>query len=304
MKKTWTLSLALFIALFGFSQTDTTGKKIGKEKVDTIRIGNITIINKDGKEEEDSTTNKEKIDTIKVGGIIIINKNGKDNNTSVKISSRKKEYKPSNLRTNWWIVDLGFANYNDQTNYASAAAQQFAPGDNEDWFKLKTGKSVNVNLWIFMQRLSLIKHVVNLKYGLGVEMNNYRYQTAIVYQTNPTKVVMDNSTNYTKNKLAAHYLTVPMMLNFNFNPEKKNGFGFSVGASAGYLYSSRQKTITSTNGKNKVNDDFDLRPFKFSYIGELHLGPVKLYGSLASKSMFEKGLDQKPYSIGIRFSNW
>lgn len=304
MKKTWTLSLALLIALFSFSQTDTTGKKTGKEKIDTIRIGNIIIINKDGKEDEDSTTTKEKTDTIKVGGIIIINKNGKDNNTSVKINSRKKEYKPSNLRTNWWIVDLGFTNYDDQTNFASSATQQFAPGSNADWFKLKTGKSVNVNIWIFVQRLNLIKHVVNLKYGLGSEMNNYRYQTPIVYQINPTKIVMDNSTNYKKNKLAAHYITVPMMLNFNFNPEKNKGFGFSVGASAGYLYSSRQKTISGQNGNEKVNDNFDLRPLKLSYIGELHLGPVKLYGSMATKSMFEKGLDQKPYSIGIRFSNW
>ena len=37
-------------------------------------------------------------------------------------------------------------------------------------FKLKTVKSVNVNIWFFMQRLNLIKHYVNLKYGLGLEL--------------------------------------------------------------------------------------------------------------------------------------
>lgn len=276
MKKIWTLGLALSFALLGFSQTDSTVKK----------------------------TNTEKVDTIKIGSIIIINKEGKDDDIAIKIGARKTTYKPSNLRTNWWIVDLGFANYNDQTNYASTSVQQFAPGSNEDWFNLKNGKSTNVNIWVFMQRLNVIKHVVNLKYGLGVEMNNYRYNTPIVYQKNPTKVVMDNTTSYEKNKLAADYITVPMMLNFNFNPERRKGFGFSAGASAGYLYSSRQKTVTAANGKQKQKDDFDLRPFKISYIGELHLGPVKLYGSMAAKSMFEKGLDQKPYSVGIRFSNW
>ena len=44
-----------------------------------------------------------------------------------------------------------------------------------------------------------------------------------------------------KNKLAADYLTVPLMVNFNFTPERRNGFGFSAGVSAGYLYSARQK---------------------------------------------------------------
>jgi hypothetical protein len=31
---------------------------------------------------------------------------------------------------------------------------------------------------------------------------------------------------------------------------------------------------------------------------------VKLYGSYATKSMFKKGLDQRPYTVGIRLSNW
>ena len=87
------------------------------------------------------------------------------------------------------------------------------------------------------------------------------------------------------------------------NITRKNGFGFSGGVSAGYLYSSRQKTKSAANGKQKVWDDFDLNPWKISYVGELQLGFVKLYGSLATKSMFAKGLDQTPYNVGIRFSN-
>jgi hypothetical protein len=47
-----------------------------------------------------------------------------------------------------------------------------------------------------------------------------------------------------------------------------------------------------------------LRPFKISYIAELQLGPVKVYGSMATESMFEKGLDQTPFNVGLRFSNW
>ena len=42
-----------------------------------------------------------------------------------------------------------------------------------------------------MQRLNVIKHVFNLKYGLGIELNNYRYTQNIKYLTNPTQVIMD-----------------------------------------------------------------------------------------------------------------
>ena len=141
---------------------------------------------------------------------------------------RNNHVKPSNLSTNWLIFDLGFTNYNDKSNYAGATMQNFAPGSQPYWFTLNTKKSVDVNIWLFMQRLNLYKHVINLKYGLGIELNNYRYQTNIKYLTNPTEVIMDTIT-YTKNKLAADYATIPLMINFNFTPNLREGFGISRG---------------------------------------------------------------------------
>ena len=253
----------------------------------------------------DTTVKPKTDDTLHVGNMIIIKKGGtKGDDTEVK-SSNGKHHKNPNLSTNWIILDLGFSNYIDNTNYAGAPAQAFAPGSNENWFNLRTGKSVNVNIWLFMQRLNLVEHVLNLKYGIGIELNNYRYEENIRYAKNPPMVYKD-IIEYSKNKLAADYVTVPLMLNFNFTPNNSNNksFGLSVGASAGYLYSSRQKYISDETGKEKTKGDLGLEPFKISYIAEVQLGPIKLYGSLATKTMFENGLDQKPYNVGIRLSNW
>ena len=266
-----------------------------------LSLGIVAMAQKD-------STATEPADTIKVGGVIIIRKGGKDDTThhdkSITISNRKRNHN-SRSSTNWFVLDLGFANYNDNTNYAAAATQQFAPGFKEDNLKLRTGKSVNVNLWFFMQRLSIVKSAVNLKYGLGLELNNYRFDDERVrFQKNPTLITLDEDyKNLKKNKLSADYVTVPLMLNFNFTPKRKNGFGLSAGISGGYLYSARQK-IKENGDKDKLHDDFDLRKWKLSYIGELNLGPVRLYGSYALKSMWEKGLDQTPYAVGIRFSHF
>jgi hypothetical protein len=200
----------------------------------------------------------------------------------------------------------------DNTNYAGAAAQQYAPGSNESWFELRDWKSRNVNIWFFMQRMNIAKHILNLKYGLGLELNNYHYKQNIRYTDNPPPipdpaiVTMDLTTDrdYKKNKLAADYLTVPLMLNLNFTPNREKGFGISFGVSGGYLYSARNKTVTSDEGKKKAKDDFDLEKWKLSYIAELALGPVRLYGSYATKSMYERGLDITPYNFGFRISNW
>lgn len=278
MKRIFILGIALCaVMMTGFAQTDTTGK----QKPDTIKVGGMVIIREDGKDED--------------------SKGGRTRS----IHFGRKKDKPSNISTNWWILDLGFSNWNDETVYTSAAAQAMAPGSNGDWLRLRTGKSRSVNLWIVMQRLNMIEHVVNLKYGLGLELNNYHFDDkSIRFNKNPTKIDQ-TYTGLKKNKLAADYLTMPVMLNFNFTPKKENNrsFGFSAGISAGLLYSARQK-IKEDGDVHKTKGDFDLRQWKLSYVGELSLGPVRLYGSYAFKSMFEKGLDLTPYNVGFRFSNW
>lgn len=277
MKRTLLVCIAACLVSAGFAQEDTTGKKS-----DTIRIGGMIIVKKPGSNDREIITR----------------------DRSVSISSRSRK-KPDNITTNWWIIDIGYAGFNDKTNYASLETQAFAPGSTEDWFDLRGGRSRNVNVWFFMQRLNMIKHVVNLKYGLGLELNNYFFDDeSIRFQKNPTLIIMDATLKGAKkNKLAVDYLTVPIMLNFNFTPDRSNGFGFSAGVSGGYMYSARQKTKIDGD-KVKVKNDFDLKRWKLSYIGELNLGPVKLYGSYAFETMWDKGLDQTPYNVGFRLSNW
>lgn len=286
MKRIFTLCIAICTIMTSFAQTDTTGKQ--NPQNDTIRIGGMIIIRKAGSKDEPMSHDKE----------YHVNKN--------------HVVKRSNLRTNWAILDIGFSNYSDKTIYGSPAAQAYAPGSNSTWFGLKYGKSRNINIWFFMQKLNMSKHILNLKYGLGLELNNYHYKQPIRYNTvplaivDPPRVLLDTTTGrtYSKNKLAADYLTVPMMVNFNFTPKRKNGFGFSAGISVGYLYNARNKTVTSDENMKKAKDDFELERWKLSYVVELSLGSFRFYGSYALKSMYERGLDIKPYNFGLRFSNW
>src|SRR5262245_3907259 len=141
MKRIFTLCIAVCTIVTCFAQTDTTGKQ--NPPNDTIRIGGMIIIRKAGSKPSPVDHDREYPDTI----------------THV--------VKRANVSTNWAIVDIGFSNYSDKTIYSSPAAQAYAPGSNNSWFRLKYGKSVNINIWIFMQKLNVSKHILNLKYGLG-----------------------------------------------------------------------------------------------------------------------------------------
>ena len=261
-------------------------------------------------------------DTVRIGKIEIIKYEDKTEGGHSKIIFRSKSSRKtfSKVSTNWFVFDFGFSNYIDKTDYGNTGnflynRQGTAPLGKSD-FNLNTGKSLNVNVWFFMQRINLIKKNVNLKYGLGIEYDNYRYNTSsnLSYLERnsylnslqaPSPVVIRDSISFSKNKLALNYITVPLMLNFITNSaNSKKGLSLSMGLSAGYLYGVRNKQKSEEKGKEKNRGDYDLERFKLSYIAEMGLGPVRLYGSYSPNSIFSKGLVMKPYTIGIRLSNW
>jgi hypothetical protein len=288
MKKSFYFSLLLMISLQSFSQQDSTAASKKSSTVpDTIHIGSITII-------ANTESGKSK-------AILSISQD--DKNSELNKNNRKK------ISTNWFVWDLGFAGYDDRTNYATAEAQNFLqnPGiinASKGDYALRGSRISNFNLWFFMQRMNIAAGVLNLKYGFGIESNNYFFKNSITYVDGIKPYTLRGLPNqFSKNKLVANYLTVPLMLNINTNPsKKKSGLQFSAGVSGGYLYGSRQKQ-KGEDGTNKNKTDFNLERWKLSYIAELGIGPVKLYGSLAATPLHQYGLDQYPYIIGLRFSN-
>jgi len=282
--------VAILLTLQGIAQTDTTAKK---DQVDTIHVGNFVIIQRNKDRNYSSDTNY----------------NNRNYSFDINLfgNNRVRNYH-SNISTNWFIFDVGFANWRDKTAYGSAEVNNFlrpgtgAPFTKSD-LKLITAKSTNVNVWIFMQKLNIAKHVLNLKYGLGLEMYNYRYDNNITYNKNPVYIFRD-SVNFSKNKLYVGYLTVPFMLNINATPQKKRGFSISTGVSAGYRVGTHTKQKSSERGKDKLSGDFDLDPWRFSYIAELGIGPVRVYGSYSINALQQDAVKQYPYAVGIRFSNW
>jgi Outer membrane protein beta-barrel domain len=292
MKQLCTLLAMSILCTYANAQTDTTKKPTP----DTIRIGNIVIIKK-AKDLKDNADSKSSVS-------ITVNKPHAD------------KPKNNNVSTNWIILDFGFNNFIDNTNYALANNYLYnrpgaAPLGKSD-FALNQGKSLNVNIWLFMQKLNLVQHKLNFKYGLGIEFNNYRYKSNISYlrqnsfQPNltPSPVVIRDSISFSKNKLAGNYLTIPLMLNFQTSQSKNRGFSISLGVSAGYLYGQRNKQQSDARGKQTNRGPYDLEQFKISYVGEIGMGPVRLYGSYSPKSIYQSGLDMRPFTLGVRFSNW
>jgi hypothetical protein len=308
--------------------------KIGNIKlgIDTIRTGNDTVLKGS--------------DTLKIGSILIVNKKeaeapnfktiikigdasygrpsegeyrwfkGDLKKTKIEISRGPRNLK--NIETNWWIFDLGFANFIDKspTLYWLAAnpnspsvypAIYPGPVMSPENFSLNNKKSSNVNLWVVTQKLNLYQHKINLKYGLGVEMFNFRFNKPISFREDIVNNVKFDVIPFTKNKLLVKYLTIPLQLNFSPNPTNRKAFYASIGMSAGYLWNAKNKQISGERGKEKYRGNFNLNDWRFATIGELGVGSIRLYGSFANSNLFNKNqsfIDMQPFAVGLRFSKF
>lgn len=255
---------------------------------DTVKIGSYHIIK------------SQKGDTKKNWGDII--EDGDFDNTHITIERTPKKLK--NINTNWWIFDLGFANLQDNTNNKTAPIGNLP---NSSYLKLNNVKSSNVNIWIVQQKVNLYQHYLNLKYGVGIEMYNFRFEQPISFRNDPNNAVYIDNVKFSKDKLFVEYLSVPIQLNFQSNPSNNRSFYASIGVSPGYLIQSHTKQISEERGKKKVNGNFNLSNFKMATIGELGIGSIRLYGSYNMSNLFDKNytnLDLMPFAIGVRFSKF
>lgn len=284
------------------------------------------------------------VDTIQIKGLIVVkgkDAEGKNIFRAYQDTAYARNKLKKNLHTRWLVFDIGFNNFRDESNYpgamtmslhqsssgldytsylrtlegasydySGAALNTFAPRKASEpltpsEFKLVPAKSINFNVWLLMQRLNVYKHKLNLIYALGVEMNNFRYARNITYVPGyPTQIVRD-TISFSKNKLFAQYLTIPVMLNFNSNPARPGrAFEMSFGVSGGYLLASRTKQVSDERGKIRRTDDFNLNKWRFGLTGELAYGPIKLYSNFALTPLHEYGLEQYPFSVGFRFNGF
>jgi len=304
--------------------------KFGNFKLgmDTIRTGNDTVLKSS--------------DTLKIGSILIVNKKeaeapnfktilkigdasyGRPNDgeygwikgdfKKTKIEISKGPRKLKNTETNWWILDLGFANFIDKspTLYWLAAnpnSLPFYPGPvmSPENFSLNNKKSTNVNIWVVTQKINLSQHKLNLKYGLGIEMFNFRFDKPISFREDIATNVKYDVVSFTKNKLLVKYLTIPLQLNFSPNPTNRKAFYASIGMSAGYLWNAKNKQISGERGREKFRGNFNLNDWRIATIGELGVGSIRLYGSFARNNLFNKNqsfIDMQPFAVGLRFSKF
>lgn len=223
---------------------------------------------------------------IKVGNVTIIvegDEDDDDNNTTN--STTEEQDTLGDIETTLFGLDLGMnlMLQNGTTTFGS----KYNPIEN------RIGKSMHVGLHFLPTRINLVKHVVNLKTGLTLDVMNYRFdnKTVMLPRTDSVAVYFD-STGFQKSKLTATYLQIPLLLQFDTNPEEEErSFRFAFGGYGGLLIGSQTKLVTNTDEKIKTEDDFNLNKIRYGVTARIGYGGFDLYVNYQLSELFSSKKD-------------
>ena len=228
----------------------------------------------------------------------------------ITVEKDKVKIKESKVTLKFGAVDLGLNSLQDKTDYNSAAAKSFlnVPDKfrNENLFDLRGGKSWNVNVWPVLLGWNPVcntKQQIMIGTGVGIQMYNFRFNKNVTYINEITpEVYVDTIRSFSKNKLTVSYLSIPLMLNFKTKAGSKTWIVYGAGITGGYLIASRNKQITSEDGKQKNNNKFNLNEFNACITAEFGLDDYfRLFASYQITPLHENALVQHPMTVGIRF---
>lgn len=220
-------------------------------------------------------------------------------------------------RLKWSGIDIGLnglMNNSNSTDLSNPAGT--APEDRTDFMEIDLRHS-----WMFrLNFLELDFKTKNERFGiltgLGFEWNSYELKnnvrltakgrSIIDPNTNPTNQnytygIYDSTTNFSKNRLKTFKLNVPVLLEANFGKEKD--FYIVGGAIFGFNLKSKMK-YKSSNGKEKLKEDFNINPLSASLHAKIGYKGTALFATYGMSTLFEKndGPEVHPFSLGLSFN--
>jgi hypothetical protein len=233
-----------------------------------------------------------------------------DGETSVKIEEQDKRGKQDSdnnwpdkkwkqYKGHWAGFEFGLNNYVNKDF-------SFDRNPEDKFMEIKAAKSWNFNLNFAQYSLGIGSDRFGITTGMGIEWNNYHFSdTNSIQKINgriESTVIPENTK---RNRLQTTYLTIPLLLEFQFpNLERKNRAYFSVGSIMGIKLFSNTKIKYFDNGnkqKEKYKSDFYLNSLRFGLTARCGYKDMAMYMNYYLTPLFieDHGPELYPLAAGL-----
>ncbi len=221
------------------------------------------------------------------------------NDEDVKVKQNKSR-KTQRFKGHWDGIELGV------NGYLNSDGKMDLP-EGYEAMELDYAKSIVFNLNLFELSQKIVTNHFGVVSGLGLSWHNYRFdqKTRLTEDNGILTAYFDNNPaiNYDKSKLMVLNLTLPVLLEYQTNPNNDNSFHMAAGVIGNLKLGSHAKYKFSENGtqKQKARDDFYLNPFSCDATVRVGWNFLNLFANYALTPMFQnnKGPKLYPFSVGI-----
>ncbi len=207
---------------------------------------------------------------------------------------------------NWGGLMLGFNNFVNSNNKMEVPIGY-------EYLDLNFAGSRTFALNLLEQNFTLIDNKLGITTGIGFQWYNYRFAKNAQLYSNKSAIdgTIDtaNVSIYKKSKLGYTMLNIPLLLEFQTNPNhNRKSFHINAGVIFGVRLSSWTKTIIDDGATTKIetSDDFNLNPIRLDATVGIGYGFINLFASYSLTPLFKdkEGPRLYPVSAGIYLMLW
>lgn len=227
----------------------------------------------------------------------------KDDSTKTQYYTGDEEDDRSTL-TNWAGIDLG-------VNMLVNKNRSLDLGSENDWLDLQYERSLSWRINIFEQKIRLAGDYAGIVTGLGLTYNSYGFRNEVSVVSNTaafrdtTFGVIDSVLQFSKTKLRATYLQVPLLLEFNTSEDFNRNFHVALGIIGGWKIGSITKQHYELEGANyrvRSKQDFNLTPYTLDLTARVGYKQFTLFATYGVTPLFRSGRGPEVYPVTVGLS--
>ena len=169
-------------------------------------------------------------------------------------------------------------------------------------------RSINLGFTVFDKYIPIAKQHVGLVTGLTFRYVSYNFTEDFEFgtaQDGDIGLTAQDNRSYSKNRLRAGFVRVPVLLQFATGQEKKKSFHFAVGAYAGVkMGNGKYKTEYTENNQvynSASKGQYNLSNFDYGLEARVGHGNISLLASYSSAGLFntESSFELNGANVGL-----
>lgn len=218
--------------------------------------------------------------------------------------AKPKKKKKRKFDGHWEGLDFGVNLLMDQAPLGDKVAPYaLYPEGTPNFMEVRPEKSFEVN-WNIAEYSFGLGSYMGFVTGIGLNFNDYKFKNKYTIVKDENGMIQPSALpeeDFRKSKLSTVYLTAPLLFEVQIPGNHGSDRLFVTAGVVGGLKIGDHTKYKIGNEKSKDKGDFNLNPWRWSYMAKIGFDDFGIYATYCNTPLFESGSGPElyPLSIGV-----